>query len=210
MSAISPVPLHDAVSQIDEIQRRLARAETFHGYRAATIAGTGAFALIGAALQTGIAPRPLEQPIAYVSLWGSIAAGCLLFSVAQVIWRAWSSGSPLTTRQTWLALQEFLPCPVAGAVVTAVISESAPDALWLLPGLWSLFFGLGVWASRRLLPAPVAGVGIYYLLAGSVCLLAGRGEWACSPWLMLATFGVGQTALAIIMYCYLEQGDAAA
>ncbi|MFO0918557.1 MAG: hypothetical protein U0872_09615 [Planctomycetaceae bacterium] len=210
MSAISPVPLHDAVSQIDEIQRRLAHAETFRGYRAATIAGTAVFALIGAALQTRIAPRPQEQPITYVTIWGSIAAACLLFSVGQVIWRAWSSGSRLTTRQTWLALQQFLPCPFAGAVVTAVISESVPDALWLLPGLWSLFFGLGVWASRRLLPGPVAAVGIYYLLAGSACFFTGRGEWACSPWLMLLTFGIGQTALAVIMYSYLEQSDAAA
>jgi hypothetical protein len=116
----------------------------------------------------------------------------------------------LTTRQTWLALQQFLPCPFAGAVVTAVILEFEPDALWLLPGLWSLFFGLGVWASRRLLPAPVAGVGLYYLLAGSAGLLIGRGEWACSPLLMLATFGIGQAALAVIMYSYLEQPDAAA
>jgi hypothetical protein len=209
MSDVRRVPLANAVSQIEEIQRRLALAETFRGYRAATIAGTAMFAVVGAVLQTFFAPQPIQQSQTYLTIWGSIASVCLLVSVGQVIWRAWASGSPLTTRQTWLALEQFLPCPVAGAVVTGVISEWEPGAMWMLPGLWSLFFGLGVWASRRLLPRPVAWVGIYYLLAGSVCLVGGRGEWACSPLEMLGTFGVGQSALAAIMYVYLEQPDAA-
>lgn len=209
MSSMSRVPLQDAVSQIEEIQRRLAQAETFRGYRAATIGGTAVFAVVGAVLQTVLTPEPLERPYTYLTIWGSIACASLLFSVAQVIWRAWSSGSLLTTRQTWLALEQFLPCPIVGAVVTMVVSEWEPGVLWMLPGLWSLFFGLGVWASRRLLPRPVGWVGVYYLLAGCICLLVGSGEWACSAVLMLATFGVGQAALAAIMYLYLEQPDAA-
>jgi hypothetical protein len=209
MSSIGRVPLADAVSQIEDIHRRLAHAETFRGYRAATIAGTAVFAVIGAALQTWLAPQPLAQPYVYLTIWGSIAAASLMVSVAQVIWRAWSSRSPLTTRQTWLALEQFLPCPFAGAVVTVVISELEPSAMWMLPGLWSLFFGLGVWASRRLLPTPVGWVGLYYLVAGSVCLAFGRSDWSCSPVEMLATFGVGQAALAVILYRYLEHPDAA-
>jgi hypothetical protein len=202
-----PLPLQDAVSQIEEIQRRLAHAETFRGYRSATIAATALCAVVGAALQWLWRIEPMEQHIAYVTLWGSIATACLLLSTGQIVWNAWASGSPLATRQTWLALKQFLPCPIAGGVVTLVISELEPSSLWLLPGLWSLFFGLGVWASRRFLPAPVGWVGIYYLMAGSVCLMGSHGEWACSPVWMLATFGVGQSALALIMYLYLEQPD---
>lgn len=209
MSSVGRVPLANAVSQIEEIQRRLAQAETFRGYRAATIAGTAVFAVVGAVLQTLLTPEPLEQPHTYLTIWGSIAMSSLLVSLAQVIWRAWSSGSPLATRQTWLALEQFLPCLAAGGAVTLVISEWEPGVLWMLPGLWSLFFGLGVWVSRRLLPRPVGWVGVYYLVAGSLCFLAGRGEWACSPLQMLATFGVGQAAIAVIMYLYLEQPDAA-
>lgn len=203
------VPLESAVLQIEEIRLRLAQAETFRGYRAATIAGTAVFAFIGAILQSVFAPQPLLQPYTYLTIWGSIAAASLLVSIAQVCWRAWISESALTTRQTWLALEQFLPCPVAGGVVTCVVSEWEPGALWMLPGLWSLFFGLGVWASRRLLPRPVGWVGVYYLIAGSSCFLTGNGSWACAPVLMLATFGVGQAALAAIMYRYLEHSDAA-
>ncbi len=210
MSGVGHIPLRDAVSQIEEIQFRLAQAETFRGYRAATIGGTAVFAVVGAALQWMWVPRPADQPHVYVTIWGVIATVCLAFSIAQVVWRAWSSGSPLATRQTWLAMQQFLPCPCAGAVVTLVISELEPSALWMLPGLWSLFFGLGVWASSRLLPWPVAWAGIYYLAAGSLCLIFGRGDWACSPVLMLATFGAGQAAIAVIMHLFLEQSDAAA
>jgi hypothetical protein len=209
MATLEKAPLLVAVAQIDEIQRRLAHAETFRGYRAATLAGTAVFAVVGAVLQWVLAPRPLDEPYTYVTIWGSIAAVCLVFSMGQCVWRAWASGSSLATRQTWLALQQFLPCPVAGGVVTLVISEWEPNALGLLPGLWSLFFGLGVWASHRLLPAPVAWVGLYYLVAGSAALVLSRGEWSCSPVWMLASFGAGQAALAIILYRYLEQPDVA-
>lgn len=209
MSTGERVPLENAVMQIEEIRQRLAHVETFRGYRAATIGGTAVFALVGAALQAVFTPEPLQQPYAYLTIWGSIAASSLLVSIGQVCWRAWSSASALTTRQTWLALEQLLPSLMAGGVVTMVISEQEPDLLWMLPGVWSLFFGLGVWASRRILPQPVGWIGIYYLVAGSGCFLTGSGAWACSPLLMLGTFGVGQAALAAVMYRYLEQSDAA-
>lgn len=209
MSTGERIPLDSAVLQIEEIRQRLAQAETFRGYRAATIAGTAVFAVVGAFLQWVFAPEPLSKPYSYLTIWGSIAASSLLVSLAQVCWRAWASGSALATRQTWLALEQFLPSLMAGGVVTLVVSEQEPELLWMLPGVWSLFFGLGVWASRRILPQPVGWVGIYYLIAGSACFLTGNGPWACSPLLMLGTFGIGQAALAAIMYRYLEQSDAA-
>jgi hypothetical protein len=201
--------LENAVLQIEEIRRRLAHAETFRGYRAATIAGTAVFALVGAALQALLTPEPLLQPYTYLTIWCSIAVSSLLVSIGQVCWRAWVSESALATRQTWMALEQFLPSLMAGAVLTIVISEREPDLLWMLPGVWSLFFGLGVWASRRILPQPVGWVGIYYLIAGSCCFLTADGPWACSPLFMLGTFGAGQAVLAVIMYRYLEQSDAA-
>ena len=41
---------------------------------------------------------------------------------------------------------------VAGGLLTFVLLHQAPQCLWMLPGLWCVFFSLGVFASYRLLP----------------------------------------------------------
>ncbi len=70
----------------------------------------------------------------------------------------------------------------------------------MLPGLWSIVFGLGVFASYRLLPSATFWVATYYMIAGGVCLIIGQGPRALSPWLMVITFGVGQSIAAAILY----------
>ena len=42
--------------------------------------------------------------------------------------------SPLTREITWLAIEQFCPCLVAGALVTIVLVRSAPESLWMLAG----------------------------------------------------------------------------
>ena len=205
MPRVSPGELQDAVAHLAEIQRRMVAAETFRGYRAATIAATAVLAFVGAAVQATWCPVPLEQPFMYLGLWVSIAVASLATSTAQVLWQGWASASSHRLQQTRIALEQFLPCTVLGGAVTWAISETDLSAMWLLPGLWSGLFGLGVLASSRQLPRPVAWVGLYYLAIGIAALAAGPGDTACSPWWMALSFGVGQTAVATILYTYLER-----
>ena len=53
---------------------------------------------------------------------------------------------------TMLAVDQFVPCLVAGALVTYAIGKFAGDIVWIMPGLWAVLFSLGVFASRRFLP----------------------------------------------------------
>ena len=71
--------------------------------------------------------------------------------------------------------------------------------------LWSILFSLGVFASCRLLPRPVVGVAVYYLLSGALCLIFFREDLALSPWVMAVTFGIGQLLAATILYVTLER-----
>ena len=107
---------------------------------------------------------------------------------------------------TWLAVEQFLPCIVAGALLTVVLALFVPDNLWMLPGLWQMLFGLGIFASHRRLPRPTLGVAMFYLLAGVLCLALARGEAALSPWAMCIPFGVGQLYAAAVLYWTLERG----
>ena len=43
------------------------------------------------------------------------------------------------------------------------------------------------------------------MTAGVFCFVLARGDAALSPWSMVATFGVGQLAMAMILYFALER-----
>jgi hypothetical protein len=98
-----------------------------------------------------------------------------------------------------------LPCVVAGGLATLVIARSPEPVAWMLPGLWAIFFSLGVFASRRLLPRATIWVAFYYLIAGLAGLALARGEHALSPWAMGLSFGGGQLLAALVLYRTLER-----
>ena len=197
--------LHEALSQISAIREHVARAETFRGYRSAIVAFSSVACLAAAAAQTVWLAAPRQSPGAWLALWVSTAAICLATVAAEMIWRHRRGAAPNAARLTWLAVEQFLPCVVAGGLLTAVLFRFAPESLSLLPGLWAILFGLGVFASCRLLPRATFWVGAYYLFAGAIALAFGQGELAFSPWLMVGCFGVGQALTAAVLYWQLER-----
>ncbi len=103
----------------------------------------------------------------------------------------------------------LVPCLVAGACVTVVLVRLAPDAIWLLPGLWQLFYSQGLFASCRTLPRPVFVVPSFYLAAGLCTLCFARGPHALSPLAMALPFGAGQLLAAAALYWTIERHDRA-
>lgn len=200
--------LHEALSQISEIRGQIARTETFRGYRSATVAGTAAVACLAAVVQAVWIESPAEQLAQYLTVWLGAAAVCVVATAVEMIVRCRKAVSPLAVSITWLAVEQFGPCLLAGAAVTGAIVMFVPQGVVLLPGLWSVLFSLGVFASCRLLPKQIFTVGVYYLLAGMVCLAWANGPGALSPWAMVGTFGVGQLAMAAILYWTLERNHA--
>jgi hypothetical protein len=97
------------------------------------------------------------------------------------------------------ALEHFLPAVVAGGLVTVALLELAPQDLWMLPGLWHIFFALGVFPSCRFLPRPTFMVGVWYLACGVVCLALAAQSHANSPWAMGVPYGVGHLLVAGIV-----------
>jgi len=199
--------LREALSQITAIRAQIARTETFRGYRAATVGFSGLMALAGAALQAVWIPQPAEHVGAYLALWIGAAAVSVLVCGAEMAVRSYRATSPLTRQLTLLAVEQFLPCVVAGGLLTYAMATFATQSLWMLPGLWAIVFSLGVFASCRLLPRQIFWVGTYYLVAGIAVLALARAEAAFSPWAMAATFGVGQMLAAAILYFTLERID---
>jgi hypothetical protein len=200
--------LHEALSQITEIRAQMARTETFRGYRSGTVAFSGLLALAGAAVQAVWIPDPRGGVRAYLALWIGLAAVCVAVWGAEMVLRCRRATLSLTRQTTLLAVEQFFPSLAAGGLLTLAIVTSAPDSLWMLPGLWAVFFSLGVFAFGRLLPRPIFWVGAYYLVAGVAALVLAQGDAALSPWAMVGTFGVGQLMAAGLLYFTLERGDA--
>ena len=194
------VSLRQAMTQIAEIQSQLAHARTFRGYRPATVAMSGLFALVAGLLQPFIVPQPVDALSTYLLLWVSVAALSLAVLGVEMVARCRRERSRWTIQMHMLALELFLPCVLVGGFLTFVIYREAPDLAWMLPGLWCLLFSLGCFASYRLLPAMLVVVPVYYLLAGVVCLGQARGDAALSPWAMVLSFGVGQLISAALLH----------
>ena len=206
---IGHMQLDEALRQISDIRQQMARSEVFRGYRSITVGFSGAAGLAAAAIQSRWIALPEIALGRYLCLWIGVAIICLAVAGAEMYWRARRAGHGMAREHALLALEQFLPCVVVGALLTLCMYRIAPDVAWMLPGQWSLIFGLGIFALRPLLPRQVHCVGSYYVLCGIGCLLWGRGEHVLSPWLMAISFGGGQLLGAAILYWTLERSDAA-
>src|SRR5262249_43535746 len=160
--------LREALSQIAEIRLQMARTETFRGYRAVPVAFSGLLAACAAVVQAVCIADPVQEIGAYLTLWVGAAITSALAAGCGMLLRARGGGTALSREITWLAVGQFLPCLAAGGLVTAVLIASAPNAVWILPGIWQILFSLGIFASYRLLPRATFGVGVFYLFAGAI------------------------------------------
>jgi len=194
--------LNDALVQIAQIRRQLARSEVFRGYRAATTAFSGVMAVVAAAIQSFWLPNTVW---AALILWLCAAVVSLSVVGIEMFLSCRRNASPLQNELTFAAIEQFVPCLVVGALVTFVLVRFAPDQLWLMPGLWGVFFGLGVFASRQLLPRGIGAVGAWYLLSGLCSIAIGSQTADFSAWHMGVIFGCGQFASAGVLYWNLER-----
>jgi hypothetical protein len=192
--------LDTALAQIDEIRRQMSRTRMFRGYRAGTTMLTGIAALGIGVWQNLTIPDPALHPFEVVRIWVTLAAVSLLVVGLEIGTRYRRSCSSLQRELTILAVEQFLPCIVAGALVMVVVCEFAPSVVWMLPGLWAIFFGLGMCASRRLLPEAIVYVGAFYMLCGLVSLALGPAGFTHSGWMMGLTFGIGEIVASILLY----------
>ena len=204
--------LREAIAQIAEIRQQMARGHLFRGYRAATTAFSGFMALATAAAQRLLLPDPQHDMRGFVQLWVTAAILSVAAVPVEMIVRVRRSPSHLQKQLTLLAVEQFAPSIVAGALLTYALCAYAPAQMWMLPALWMILFALGMFASSRLLPRALFGVAAFYLVAGIIAFALSAPHapasqvWACSPWLMGAVFGTGQLASALILYLKLERG----
>ncbi|WP_375465668.1 hypothetical protein [uncultured Methylobacterium sp.] len=195
--------MHDldkALADIVAIRSQIARDTAFRGLGSATLAATGLLALTTASGQALWLGEPTGRPILFFGLWIATALAAAGLIGVEMVRRSRRLHSGLADAMVWNAIEGFLPAVGAGACLALVLGRFAPDQIWMLPGLWQVLVGLGLFASARILPRAVQGAGAWYLLAGLAVLAMGSESHALSPWLMGLPFAVGQGWLAVIMH----------
>lgn len=199
--------LHDALSQISDIRRCVHRSSIFRGYRAMTTAFSGVVAVGCAVAQPYVVPQPELNLDLYLAVWLTAGLVCIATAGLAVWDRGFRSGSAVQRDLAVHAIEQLIPSLVAGGLLTLVIVRFSIEHSFLLPGLWAILLGLGVFSSRRLLPKATAIVGGYYLMAGLFIIAQFRGFEVFNPWVMGITFGVGQLLAAAILWWTLERTE---
>jgi hypothetical protein len=194
-----------ALDQIAEIHQQLAKGEVYRGYRPLPLACSGIAGLLAAAMQ----PRGIgwTSPIAFVVYWSGVAAVCCLIASSEIVYNYIVHEGPTERRRTRRVVGQFLPALAAGAGVSVLLARHDPGFVMLLPGLWAMFFGLGIFASRPYLPRASGWVALFYVGSGVALLLA--PEASRSPWSVGGTFGAGQLLGALVLYLNRERHDCA-
>lgn len=187
-----------ALDQLTDIHAQVARASFYRGYRAAPVAAMGFIAWSVATCEALWAGE--IGPWAHAMVWLGVALVCASIGAADL----WRRRAAVSGRDTWTAIGQLVPALVVGVSMTWLLSDR-PE---LLPGVWTILFGLGALASRPYLPAPILGVALFYVAAGLAMAAAARAGVSPSPWAMGITFLVGQVCAATVLRRGSEEATA--
>jgi hypothetical protein len=196
--------LDQALEEISAIRSQIARGTVFRGYGPAALAATALLAVAAAVVQATFLTAPLAAVDRFVELWAATAVACVAIVGIEMVRRTRREHGGLADEMLWTAIEQFLPAGLAGGLVTLVLLAAAPEASWILPGLWQVIFSLGVFASCRFLPRTTFFVGAWYLMSGLASLAFVRG---LSPVAMGIGFGVGQLLGALILHLHQKDED---
>jgi len=198
--------LHKALDDIGSIRRQMARSTEFRGYGPATLASTAVFALLAALTQALWLPDPSRHIAAYLGIWIATAVLSAALIAVQTYTRTHRVHSGMADEMIHMAIEQFLPAVAAGTLLTIAVARFVPTVAWMLPGLWQIIFGLGVFASCRFLPRPMTAAGAWYLLTGLTCIALADTR-ALSPWAMGIPYGAGQLLVAAILFFTAKEGS---
>ncbi len=185
-----------ALTQVSRIHQQLLATTKFLGI-------SPEFNLLLALLTLAVAATqslltPLQEGLAYITVWVSVILASTVVIAIEAIARARRLHGPLAKGMLRTALRKVAPFYLAGTFVTWALCTLAPDAIWILPGLWLMLIGLLGFAALPSLPPVMAWVAGWYLLCGAVAIVVAAGADSLSPWLMGIPFALGQLAIALI------------
>lgn len=186
-----------ALGQIAHIHEQLAKAEIYRGFHPQCVLLSGLLGLVAAAIQPLLVG---DEPLEFVRFWLMAAAVCGTAGVSATVHAYFVRDDEFARRRTWRVGVQFAPCVAAGLLVTVLLPRVSASAVTVLPGLWEILFGLGVFAARPYLPRATGWVGLFYLACGALLLAAAPGDLTRAGWAVAGVFAAGQFATAWVLH----------
>lgn len=186
--------LRRALDDIANIRNQIADVQLFRGFGPLVIGATGGLAFGLSALQANAQEGSILTP------WIVLAFICLALIGTEMWALSKRAHGANANALLWAVIQRFLPCLIAGAAIGWIIIDQAPTLIWILPGLWQILIGLGLFAATTMLPRNVLCAAAWYLVSGLVVFLLSAQSMTLTPWAMGIPFGVGQILLACVLH----------
>ena len=190
--------LERALADIAEVRERLGHVQRFRGYSALAAAVSGAFAIAAGALQLLVVPhvRTVHEGHLYFALWFACCAASVLVNYGAIAhWYV----NDATARDRWQTATvglSMVPALVLGAMLSFALLHANLYAF--LPGVWYGCYGVGLFASRTMVPRAVVPIAAAFMIGG-MGLLFVPAAIALQWWVLPLGFGAGQLAIGLII-----------
>lgn len=158
--------LERALADIAEVRERLGHAQRFKGYSGVAAIASGLFALVGGVLAALLVPvvRTPHQGHIYFAVWLVCCAAAMLLNYGAIAhWYV----TDATARERWQTATvgfAILPSLLLGAALSFALLLA--NLYEFLPAVWYGCYGVGLFASRTMVPRPVVVVAAGFLLSG--------------------------------------------
>jgi len=208
--------LDKALADLDTIRAQMAAGTLFQGFGPLVMAITGAVAIATGFAQSLWPDVLAATPFGYFLTWIVTAIFCVGIIGLEMFARSRRHHGGLADAMILKAIEQYVHAGLVGAALGFVLLRFAPEAMWLLPGLWQIFVGLAIFASLRTMPRALAIAGGFYLIAGITGItIASLGTaraafadptiaFVFSPWFMALPFGIGQAIIGFVLYTASE------
>lgn len=190
--------LERALADIAEVRERLAGAQRFKGYSALAAALSGLFALVAGAVQALLVGTPVgaHDGRVYFAIWFICCAASVAVNYGAIAQWFVNDASARERWQTRTVGVSILPAVVLGATLSFAMLRA--QEFGLLPGIWFGCYGVGLFASRLMIPRGVLPIAAAFVAVGAALLFAPPSislQW----WIPAAGFGLGQFAIAALV-----------
>ena len=198
--------LTNALDRIEEIHAQIAKGEVFRGYRPVPVAVAGAIGLLAGWLQPRVLPAG-DDGTGFLWYWLSVAALNVVLIGGVVGAAHLREPDAFARRHTRQVVGQFVPCLAAGAAVSLTLPALDPGLVRLLPGIWALLLGLGVFASRPYLARATGWVALFFILSGTALLAFPVNDLTRLGLANGTVFGVGLLAAAVVLHLDIPRSE---
>ena len=189
-----------ALSEISDIRSQLAASTRFRGYAPEVVAMIGLISLAIMLAQLAWPETLATSTGQQVVIWGAVLAASGITVAAEAISRSRRQHGGMAGAMMRGAFLIQLPTTVIGVVAAIIISSHAPEALWIVPGLWHMLIGVVAFASYTTLPRTIIWPAVWFLLSGAAVMWLAGQDGQLTLLMMGGPLVVGHLSIAWILY----------